>query len=95
MPDAVGPTTATTGRSIASFCQRGVPPRISAVTSIAALFLGVTMTYADDLASEEDELETDDEFDEDADEFDLDDEFDSRQIACWARHACRAWSPAR
>src|SRR5215469_10156523 len=73
-PTAVGPTTATTGRSMASVWQCGVCPRPRKVLGGPPRSLGVAMTYADDLETHSDEDELDDELDDD--EFDLDDSYD-------------------
>src|ERR1700722_16916561 len=72
LPAAVGPTTAMTGRSIASVWQRRVWPCTRDVAE-AHLVFGSTMTYADDLdtPSEEDEFDLDAE-----DELDDEDEDD-------------------
>src|SRR5215469_1768917 len=69
-PTAVGPTTATTGRSMASVWQCGVCPRPRKVLGGPPRSLGVAMTYADDLETHSDDDELDD------DEFDLDDSYD-------------------
>src|ERR1700722_2691671 len=79
LPAAVGPTTALTGRSIASVWQRRVWPCTRDVAE-AHLVFGSTMTYADDLdtPSEEDEidLDLDDDDEDDDDEYDFDDDED-------------------
>src|ERR1700733_2740156 len=77
LPAAVGPTTAMTGRSIASVWQRRVWPCTRDVAEGHQVF-GSTMTYADDLdtPSEEDEFESADEFDDEEDELDLDDAYE-------------------
>src|ERR1700722_17754417 len=86
LPAAVGPTTAMTGRSIASVWQRRVWPCTRDVAE-AHLVFGSTMTYADDLdtPSEEDEFDLDDEEidlalddddEDDDDEYDFDDDED-------------------